>query len=79
MARRLINWGGDRRLGDKQYPCYNILMKIVEQWLLFKYIDGQLTFLSKPFKTKEQAEKARLKLPERERRQVAVGVIRSNR
>jgi hypothetical protein len=49
--------------------------KFVEQWLLFKYIDGQLTPLSKPFKTKAAAEKARLKLPERERGEVAVGVI----
>jgi hypothetical protein len=49
---------------------------IIEQWLLFKYIDGQFTPLSKPFKTKDQAERARLKLPERERRSVAVGVIR---
>jgi hypothetical protein len=53
-----------------------ILMKIIEQWLLFKYVNGQFTPLSKPFKTKDQAEKARLKLPERERRGVAVGVIR---
>jgi hypothetical protein len=51
-------------------------MKIIEQWLLFKYVEGAFTPLSKPFKTKEQAEKARLKLPERERREVAVGVIR---
>ena len=32
--------------------------------------------LSKPFKTKGEAEKARQKLPERERRMVAVGVVR---
>jgi hypothetical protein len=44
--------------------------------ILFKYVDGQLTPLSKLFKTKEEAENARLKLPERERREVAVGVIR---
>ena len=50
-------------------------MKIVEQWPLFKYVNGELTLLSKPFKTKEAAEKARSKLPERERRSVAVGVI----
>jgi len=41
-----------------------------------KYVHGQFTPLSKPFKTKAAAEKARLKLPERERRSVAVGVIR---
>jgi hypothetical protein len=51
-------------------------MKIIEQWLLFKYIGGQFTPQSKQFKTKAAAEKARLKLPERERRSVAVGVIR---
>jgi hypothetical protein len=50
--------------------------KMIEQWLLFKYIEGQFTPLSKPFKRKAQAEKARSKLPERERRGVAVGVIR---
>jgi len=46
--------------------------KITEQWLRFKYIEGQFTPLSKPFMTKAAAEKARLKLPERERRGVAV-------
>jgi len=51
-------------------------MKIIEQWLLFKYIKGEFTPLSKPFRTKGAAEKARLKLPEREQRSVAVGVIR---
>jgi hypothetical protein len=51
--------------------------KIIEQWLLFKYIDGQFTPLSKMFKTKAAAEKTRSKLPERERRQVAVGMIRT--
>jgi hypothetical protein len=50
--------------------------KIIEQRLLFKYVEGQFTPLSKPFKTKDQAEKARSKLSERERRSVAVGVIR---
>jgi hypothetical protein len=51
-------------------------MKIIEQWLLYKYVDGEFTPLSKSFKTKAAAEKARLKYPERERRGVAVGVIR---
>jgi hypothetical protein len=48
----------------------------IEQWLLFKYVGGEFTQQSKPFKTKAQAEKARLKLPARERKAVAVGVIR---
>jgi hypothetical protein len=38
--------------------------KVIEQWLLFKYVEGQFTPLSKPFKRKAQAEKARSKLPE---------------
>jgi hypothetical protein len=54
-------------------------MKITEQWLLFKYVRGQFTPLSKPFKAKAAAEKERLKLPERERKSVAVGVIRIKR
>jgi len=54
-------------------------MKVIEQWLLYKYLGLEFTPLSKPFKTKEAAEKARLKLPERERRTVAIGVIRIKR
>jgi hypothetical protein len=50
--------------------------KIIEQWLLFKYIGGEFTPLSKPFKTKGQAEKARMEYPERERRTIGLGVIR---
>jgi hypothetical protein len=51
----------------------------MEHWLLFKYIEGEFTPLSKPFKTKAAAEKARLKLPERERRKVAVGAIKTKK
>jgi hypothetical protein len=57
----------------------NRQMKIIEQWLLYNYVGGEFTPLSKPFKSKAQAEEARSKLPERERRQVAVGVIRTKR
>jgi hypothetical protein len=40
--------------------CYKSEMsKIIEQWLLFEYVGLEFTPLSKPFKTKEQAEKAR--------------------
>jgi hypothetical protein len=53
--------------------------KIILKWLLCKDIEGQLTPLSQPFKSKAAAEKARSKLPERERRSVAVGVIRIKR
>jgi len=53
------------------------MRKTREQWLLFSYIEGQLTPLSKPFKSKAQAEKMRLKYPERERRTMGIGVIRT--
>jgi len=39
------------------------MSKIVEQWLLFEYVGLEFAPLSKPFKTKEQAEKAREKIP----------------
>jgi len=51
--------------------------KIVERWLLFKYVGHEFTPLSKPFMTKEQAETARLKYPERERKTIGIGVIRT--
>jgi hypothetical protein len=50
--------------------------KNVAQWLLYKYINGDITFLSKPFETKQLAEKAGLKYPERERKKIGVGVVR---
>jgi len=50
--------------------------KIIVQWLLYEYIGGDVTPLSKPFKTKKQAEKARLKHPERERRTIGLGIVR---
>jgi hypothetical protein len=50
--------------------------KTIEQWLLFKYIDGEFTPLSKPLETKQLAEKARSKFPERERKGIGVGVFR---
>jgi hypothetical protein len=51
--------------------------KIIKQWILFKYFGGEFTLLSKPFKTKQQAEKARRKYPERERKSIGVGVTRT--
>jgi hypothetical protein len=52
------------------------MTKIIDQWLLFRFEHGEFTLLSKPFKTKELAEKARLKYPERQRKSVGLGVIR---
>ncbi len=44
--------------------CYKFAMrKTIERWLLFKYVGLEFTPLSKPFNTKEQAEKARMKYP----------------
>jgi len=57
--------------------CYKFEMsETTERWLLFRYIQGEFTPLSKPYKTKQQAEKARLKYPEKERKTIGVGVIR---
>ena len=52
------------------------MSKTVEQWRLFKYVGLEFTPLSKPFKTREQAEKAREKYPERLRKTIGLGVIR---
>jgi len=52
---------------------------IIEKWLLYKYVGLEFTPLSKPFKTREQAEKAREKYPERERKAIGVGVVRVKR
>jgi hypothetical protein len=52
--------------------------KTIERWLLFRYVGGDFTPLSKPFKNKLQAEKARLKYSERERKAIGIGVIRIN-
>jgi len=51
--------------------------KIIERWLLFKHIAGEFTPLSKPLRTKERAEQARLKYPEKERKAIGIGVIRT--
>ena len=57
--------------------CYKSEMpKTIEQWLLFEYIGLEFTPLSKPFKTREQAEKAREKYPERLRKTIGLGVTR---
>ena len=52
------------------------MTKTIEQWLLFKFEHGEFTPLSKPFKTKERAEKERMKYTERQRKSIGLGVIR---
>lgn len=67
----------ERRLEAIPPSCYKFEMsKIVEQWLLFEYVGRELTPLSKHFKTRKQAEKAREKYPERLRKRIGLGVIR---
>jgi hypothetical protein len=51
------------------------MAKTTEKWLLFKYIDGEFTPLSRPLKSKQLAEKGRSRYPESERRKIGVGVI----
>jgi len=68
----------DRRggLGELAAPnCKIEMTKTIEQWLLFIFERGEFTPLSKPFKTKGLAEKARLN-PNRVRRKTGVGLVR---
>jgi hypothetical protein len=55
------------------------MAKMVERWILFEYLGREFTPLSKPFKTKKQAEKARQKYPERLRKRIGIGTIRIKR
>jgi hypothetical protein len=55
------------------------MAKTIERWLLYKYVEGGFTPLSKPFKTRAAAEKARLKYQEHERNKIGVGVVRIKR
>ena len=52
-------------------------MKTSVRWVLFEYKGIELVILSKPFKTKELAKKARLKYPERERGKIGIGLIKT--
>jgi hypothetical protein len=51
-------------------------MKSSVRWLLFEYQGRELVILSKPFKTKELAEKARLKYLNRVASKIGIGVVR---
>jgi hypothetical protein len=65
---------------EARVMCYKFEMgKTTEQWLLFKYVDLEFTPLSRPFKTREQAEKAREKYPGRLRKRIGLAVIRIKR
>ncbi len=49
------------------------MSKIIEQWFVFEHFGTEVTLLSKPYKTKRQAEKEREKLPEKERKRIGLG------
>lgn len=49
--------------------------KITRRWLLFTYAGTNFTPLSKPFKTRAEAEKARRKYPARKRGSIGIGLI----
>jgi len=51
-------------------------MKSSVRWLLFEYKGLELVILSKPFKTKELAEKARQKYPEGRASKIGIGLIK---
>jgi hypothetical protein len=51
-------------------------MKTSVRWLLFEYKGLELVTLSKPFKTKELADKARQKYPDCMRRKIGIGLVR---
>jgi hypothetical protein len=50
--------------------------EISVRWMLFEYNGLELVILSKPSKTKELAEKARLKYPESRDKKIGIGVVR---
>jgi hypothetical protein len=48
-------------------------MKSAKRWVLYECKGRELVILSKNFKTKELAEKARLKLPDSKRGKIGIG------
>jgi hypothetical protein len=55
------------------------MTKTVGRWVLYEHKDGEFIFLSKPVKTKEEAEQERLKLKPcfgQKRSEIGVGFIR---
>jgi len=52
---------------------YDPEMKTSKRWVLYEYKGRELVILSKGFKTKESAEKARLKFPDSQRGKIGIG------
>jgi hypothetical protein len=66
-------------LGDELLSlCYKTKMKSAKRWQLFRYVGRELTPVSKPFKTRQAAERARTKLPKKDHRSTAIGLLSSN-
>lgn len=55
---------------------HTTMPKIRDQWLLYRYEELQFVPLSKPFKTRAEAEKARAKYPEKQRKAIGIGLIK---
>jgi hypothetical protein len=54
------------------------MAKIKQKWVLYEYKNrNEMVILSKPFKSRKEAEKTRQKLSERERGRVGIGTIRT--
>jgi hypothetical protein len=52
-------------------------MKISVRWVLFEYVEREPKVLSKQFKTKKDAERARSKLPEKTARRIGIAILRT--
>jgi hypothetical protein len=52
------------------------MSKTKNRWVLYTCVEGEITPLSRPFKTKVHAEKAREKYSKRERKTIGIGVFR---
>jgi hypothetical protein len=52
-------------------------MKNPVRWVLFEYVEREPKLLSKHFKTKKKAVKARSQLPEKTARRIAIGTLRT--
>jgi hypothetical protein len=65
---------GDVTNGNQ--PRLSNVLETGARWFLFEYQGRELVILSKPFKTKKLAEKARLKYSDRVRRKIGIGVVR---
>ena len=50
--------------------------KATNRWILYTCLEGEVTPLSRPFTRKVDAEKAREKYPEKDRKAIVLGLLR---